>query len=190
MVLSFVNDFRKHWISVHLTLGSSLLGLQDYSRWLCSIGLSLNRSVNKRSCRLKALWLLRSVFIGHPVFKAVFALNRNQCSDHPASMKSGQKLICKVSARNRPVITLSCYLSLDPWCPLAAKWLVITSVACTKVQVIRCGHRELRKRINTLQILQVQPVTKDLAYPSVPWILHPSVLPHSCSASSSLHINK
>lgn len=103
-----------------------------------------------------------------PCFQAVFALNRNQCSDHPASMKPGQKLICKVSARNRPVITLSCYLSLNPWCPLAAKWLVITSVACTKVQVIRCGHRELRKRINTLQIQRVQPVTKDLAYPSVP----------------------
>lgn len=112
-----------------------------------------------------------SVAVGmncHPVFKAVFALNRNRCSDPPASMKPGQKLICKVNTRNRPVITLSCYLSLDPWCPLAAKWLVITSVACTKVQVICCGHHELRERINTLRIQQVQPVTKDLAYPSVP----------------------
>lgn len=116
----------------------------------------------------------------NPVVKVLFALNHNHCWDLSASMKLGQKLVCQVSARNRLVVTLSCNLSMDPWCPLAVKWLVTTSVACTKVQLVCCGHCELRKRINTLQIQKVQPLTKDLMYPSILWIGRLSVSSHSC----------
>lgn len=115
----------------------------------------------------------------NPVFKTLFALNYNHCWDLSANMKSGQRFICQVSARDRPVITLSCNLSMDPWCPLAVKWLVTTSVACTKVQLACCGHCELRKRINTLQIQQVQPLTKEFMYLSILWIGFLSVSSHS-----------